>query len=142
MCSCLGNNHRMNNLCNTQAVLQFGICMASSWHLQNPYPEDARHYKLSLCSAHQILTLSASTLLENAALLNQFINSLQAGMKAREQALSAALDDMESWLATGTSCHPYAVCLLSYVPLLISGVWLSVVALDDMNTCCCVRQLA
>lgn len=27
---------------------------------------------------------------------------LQAGMKAREQALYAALDDMESWLATGT----------------------------------------
>ena len=27
---------------------------------------------------------------------------VQAGMKAREQALYAALDDMESWLATGT----------------------------------------
>ncbi len=26
---------------------------------------------------------------------------IQAGMKAREQALYAALDDMESWLATG-----------------------------------------
>ena len=26
---------------------------------------------------------------------------MQAGMKAREQALYAALDDMESWLATG-----------------------------------------
>ena len=26
---------------------------------------------------------------------------MQAGMKAREQALCAALDDMENWLATG-----------------------------------------
>jgi len=34
--------------------------------------------------------------------LNVSTLHIQAGMKAREQALYAALDDMESWLATGT----------------------------------------
>ena len=33
--------------------------------------------------------------------LNVSTLHIQAGMKAREQALYAALDDMENWLATG-----------------------------------------
>lgn len=34
-------------------------------------------------------------------------------MKAREQALFAALDDMESWLATGVHCSPMESCIVT-----------------------------
>ena len=67
---------------------------------------DAWHIKLSLHHSpqHDFAYFSLLRIQKHCCLV--FVYLLQAGMKAREQALFAALDDMESWLATGTSCTP------------------------------------
>ena len=55
---------------------------------------------------------------------------LQAGMKAREQALFAALDDMESWLATGVVTEPdHSGCRHLHTSFLLC-YWL-------LKLCCC-----